>query len=325
MSVDVSVVIPTFQRPDYLRRVLASLAEQQAAFPFEVVVVDNDPEESAAAVVAQMATAFPVRLRRVSEPRTGQSQARNTGFREAEGDVVALLDDDVVPRAGWLTAITAPIRAGAAAGTGGPVILDPNAPSPQWFRESGLDGYLTAFTLGSEARPLAPDEILVTANAAFDRASVHRVGGFPLWLGRGKGSQLVSEDVHLVRALGRAGEVLRWCPEAVVEHAVPAERLKPSWLIRRAWSQGRSDWLLAREDHPGRRFGGARVAVLRARQWFGHEWRERRRQGVLRPGPALHAVCDVSRVAGMLSEAARGAIAERPTRHTGRPSGSRTD
>src|SRR5262249_58165106 len=45
----------------------------------------------------------------------------------------AFLDDDAVPRAGWLAALTAPLDDPAIAGVGGPLILRLSAPPPVWF------------------------------------------------------------------------------------------------------------------------------------------------------------------------------------------------
>jgi len=96
-----SAVICTHNRPDALRRALASLTAQDRA-PDELLVIDNAPsDESARRLVAHdVPTACYVR-----EPVAGLDFARNRALREASGDVVAFLDDDAVADRGWTNAL----------------------------------------------------------------------------------------------------------------------------------------------------------------------------------------------------------------------------
>lgn len=89
-----SVVIPTRDRPDVLRRCLERL-ERQDADRFEVVVVsDRDEAEPHATVAAIGRRAYPVRHLVGSGP--GASGARNAGWRAAVAPVVLFLGDDVL-------------------------------------------------------------------------------------------------------------------------------------------------------------------------------------------------------------------------------------
>ena len=310
---DVTLLVPTYRRPEGLRRLLTAVAGEDPPFRWEVVVVDNDRAGSAKSVVDACAPLLPVQVRYVVESETGAVHARNRGIREATGRVLAMLDDDVVPQRGWLAAVCAPVLDGTAAGAGGTVVLDPTVPRPRWLDEEGLGGYLTAHSLGSQPRALTADEIVVTANAAFDRAAVEGIGGFdPVYGPRGR-VQIVADDAHLVRQLMRAGGVVVWVPDAVVVHDLPPQRLTRRYLLRRAYWQGRSDWLLWSTDHRARRFGGARVAGVLAGGWLRREWRQRRAEGVTRPPIAFHLACDVARVAGTFVQVARGMRAAQPS------------
>jgi GT2 family glycosyltransferase len=308
---DVTLLVPTYRRPDGLRRLLAALADETAPFTWEVVIVDNDRAGSARPVVAAMTGSLPVPVRYVVEPASGAVHARNRGIQEASGRVLAMLDDDVVPRPGWLAKVCAPVLAGDAAGAGGTVVLDPDVERPRWLDEQGLGGYLTAHSLGSQPRALTEHEIVVTANAAFDRAAVEHIGGFdPTYGPRGR-VQIVADDAHLVRQIMRAGGDVRWVPDAVVVHDLPPQRLTRRYLLKRAYWQGRSDWLLWSTDHRARRFGGARVAGVLAGGWLRREWRQRRVEGLTRLPVAFHLACDVARFAGTLVQVARGASTAR--------------
>lgn len=295
----VTVVLPTHRRPAALARALDGLVQQQGAPDFEVLVVDNDPAPHAPVVLPTGLTG-----RVVHEPIPGAAAARNRGIREAAAPVLALLDDDVVPEPGWLAALAAPVLAGHADLTGGRVVLDPQVPRPRWLAP-GIEGYLTSLDLGPEERPLTDEETLLTASLLTRTELLREVGGFDPRLGPRGRTQLVGDDVQVVRDLRRAGARTMWVPQAEVVHELPASRLRPSWLLRRAYLQGRSDWLLDADRLGQRRAGGARIAL----DWLAGEAERRRREGLRSPAVAFHAACDIARTAGALVQA--GALARR--------------
>ena len=109
----VTVLIPTFDRNDLLKKCLESCVEQRHTFerPFEIVVVDNSPDRRAEPVVEAVGAAAAkdggsaagtVRVRYVSEPNTGISHARNAGFAAAKAPFLAMIDDDEFAGPTWL-------------------------------------------------------------------------------------------------------------------------------------------------------------------------------------------------------------------------------
>lgn len=110
----VSVVIPTFERLDVLPEVLAALAAQAGAPPFEVVVVDDGSGDGTAAYLAGWRGGLDLRVLR--QDNRGPAAARNAGVAAAGGELVAFLGDDTVPAPGWLAAHLAAHRARAARG-----------------------------------------------------------------------------------------------------------------------------------------------------------------------------------------------------------------
>ena len=97
----ISVVICTRDRPDELRRCLASFAEQRRR-PDQIVVVDNASRDDRTRAVALAAGVDYVR-----EDRPGLDIARNTGALRATGDIVAYTDDDTVLHDQWLARLAA--------------------------------------------------------------------------------------------------------------------------------------------------------------------------------------------------------------------------
>jgi hypothetical protein len=89
----VSVVLPTHDRPQRLRRALASALGQRHR-ALEVIVVDDASDPQAADTVDQVAGDDPrVHLVRLDHAG-GAARARNTALARARGDLVAFLDDD---------------------------------------------------------------------------------------------------------------------------------------------------------------------------------------------------------------------------------------
>ncbi|MFY9263903.1 MAG: glycosyltransferase, partial [Solirubrobacterales bacterium] len=97
-----SVVVCTRNRPESLTRTIASVLELD--YPsFELVIVDNSPEE--AGTLAAVSAVGDPRVRYVAEPRPGLSCARNRGLSVAEGELIAFTDDDVVVDRLWLASL----------------------------------------------------------------------------------------------------------------------------------------------------------------------------------------------------------------------------
>ncbi|MCD6599969.1 MAG: glycosyltransferase family 2 protein [Dehalococcoidia bacterium] len=91
----VSVIIPTFRRPDLLKRAIKSVLEQTFQ-DFEIIVVDdNNPGEIEIQTHEIVRDFNDERLRYVPhEINKGNAAARNTGINLAKGEYVAFLDDD---------------------------------------------------------------------------------------------------------------------------------------------------------------------------------------------------------------------------------------
>ena len=87
-----TVIIPVRDTREYLGDALRSVGEQSIP-EVELVVVDDGSVDGSADVVADVAPS--ARVLRHAAPR-GPAAARNTGLREARGDLVAFLDADDV-------------------------------------------------------------------------------------------------------------------------------------------------------------------------------------------------------------------------------------
>lgn len=244
LSVEISVVICTLDRPDLVRAAVKSLREQTIApSQFEVIVVDNGTGEVARDLVDLRAELPNLRL--IHEPTTGLSHARNRGTAEARGTAVLFMDDDALAEPdllrNHLRQLSAPHRP---VGTGGRIYLRWPDERPAWV-PAALESYYSALDLGDEARPMRFPEYPYGANMALRRDVLLEIGGFDVTLGRHGTNLLSGEEKDLFLRLSNGPGQVDYVPDAVVHHCVLPERTEPRWLLRRSWAQGKTDVAMA--------------------------------------------------------------------------------
>lgn len=88
----VSVVIPTFNRPQFLPRAVRSALAGMDAKDIEVIVVPNGPDQSWRESLAEFKNNPSVRV--IPIPEANANIARNTGMANARGEFIRFLDDD---------------------------------------------------------------------------------------------------------------------------------------------------------------------------------------------------------------------------------------
>ena len=99
---DLSIVIPTCNRAEFLRRNLESL-RRDVKCSFEVIVVDGASEDGTAQVLADAGKDFGDRLKVIrEESRQGFVRAANKGFAAASGRNMIWLNDDALALPGTL-------------------------------------------------------------------------------------------------------------------------------------------------------------------------------------------------------------------------------
>ncbi len=115
----VTVVIPSYNRPDFLRRAVLSIT-RQTRLPVELIVVLRDSDLLSHQVVCDIKennVVLPIRVTHVTEP--GFLPPIHKGVGEATGDIVALMDDDAVAHQNWLEKLLPFYNDPAVGGVGG--------------------------------------------------------------------------------------------------------------------------------------------------------------------------------------------------------------
>ena len=258
----VTVAICTRNRARALERTLRSLAA--AAVPpslsWEVLVVDNSSDDETPRVIANASDALLVRA--VDERQIGLSHARNAAIREARGDYILWIDDDVLVDAQWLRAYHDAFRARPEiAFFGGPIVPTFEGSPPAWLRLAlpRVDNAYAARDLGAAPVALTRDTLPFGANFAV-RSDVQRRYPFDPALGRRGTALSAGEEWAVLEAMLAGGESGQWVPGARVEHVISAERQSVRYLRRYYVENGMSLALTRRA--PGERvlFGRPRWA-----------------------------------------------------------------
>lgn len=213
----VSVLLPTFRRPQELRRCLDALATQTAP-PHEVLLVVRPSDDATRDFLASYdRRSLPIRVLPVTEP--GLVAALNVGLAGFSGDVVAMTDDDAVPRADWVERIRAHFEKDPALGGLG---------GRDWMYNDGRLVTGSAKRVGRVSwfgRPVGNHhlgvgparevEILKGVNMSFRRAAVDGVR-FDRRL-KGSGTEMHNEWSVCI-AVRRRGWKLVYDPGVVVDH-----------------------------------------------------------------------------------------------------------
>lgn len=109
-QLDVSVIIPTYNRKKMLRETLDSLAQQTFPFArFEVIVVDDGSTDGTEEIAK---AEFPFQLHYLRQKNQGDAVARNTGVGESQAEILVSLDDDMILENDYLEALVAAIEEG---------------------------------------------------------------------------------------------------------------------------------------------------------------------------------------------------------------------
>ena len=242
MSILISVIICTHNRAELINTALQSLCEQSLAFnEYEVIVVDNNSTDHTRSVVEKFASKY-TNIRYCLETKIGLSNARNRGWREAQGEYVAYTDDDCKLPSQWLSVAKEIIEQRSYVLFGGPFFPFYDSPKPFWFRDS-----YRSRGFGDDARFLTQREDLIGNNIFIRRSLLEKLGGFNTYLGMSGKQIAYGEETELQMRVRETMPELGIFYESrlYVYHLVRAERMKIGWLIREFFAKGRYVYLTA--------------------------------------------------------------------------------
>jgi len=202
---DITVIIPTYKRPDRLVGVVQALTRQTLdPDRFEVIAIDNFSEDDTWETLTALSATVPFTMRLLQTTvNRGPAPARNLGWRAASSPLLAFLDDDCLPDPEWLAeglaAMLADEHLGVVQGrVRTPDDFDPVG-LPHWYHCQIIDG---------------PTPYFEACNIFYRRSALEETGGFD------EGFGWWGEDSELGWRVVEAGWGRGFTDHAVVIHAV---------------------------------------------------------------------------------------------------------
>ena len=243
---DVAVVIPTLRRPEGLERAVRSVFAQAEALEriAAVVVVDNDPDGSAAPLAERLRYQGPLPLAYVHAPIPGVATARNAGLAATDAPLIAFLDDDEAASPRWLAALLE-----AQVQTGADVLFGPirgRVPDDAGWTTAYLERF---FGRQGPLRNGLTDDLHGCGNTLMVRQTA-LPGPAPFDVAM---NETGGEDDRLFTALMKRGGRFGWAAEAWVDEFAPPHRATLAYALTRAFAYGQSPSQMAadRGDWPG--------------------------------------------------------------------------
>lgn len=235
-NVDISTIICSYNRCESLKKTLASLMNQEIPedLSYEVLIVDNNSSDRTKEAVEKFKAKYPGVFRYIFEKNQGVSFARNAGIKEAKGEIIAFIDDDVLVDTHWLANIVRAFKKYNVVCIGGKAKLTINEHLPKWLHDK-LKGPFGKFDKG--------DEIIITgkhynvmcgigANMSFRKSVFDKYGLFRTDLGRIGNKLLMGEETELVNRIKEGGDTCMYYPSAIVNHRVDKNKLNKNYLRR---------------------------------------------------------------------------------------------
>lgn len=232
----VSVIIPTYHRPQLLAGAFASLKEQEFS-DYEIIVVDNACLEAVKKFVEkeiEIAKTEKYSIRYVQEPGVGLHNARHRGAKEAHGEILVFLDDDLIADRNFLSEIYKVFKENPQAGwAGGKVLPRFETDPPEWINLFPK-WYLSLYDAGEEMKEVP------RIYGSTRRDLLFQLGGFnpdafgdkKMWWMRGDG------EMGLLRKVQDAGYKVIYNPKAILWHFIPKTRLTMEYFKERSFKSG---------------------------------------------------------------------------------------
>lgn len=221
----ISVIIPTYNRKEMLRKTLDSLFKQH--YPrnkYEVIIVDDGSADGTEEMVKSIINEARCELKYYRQKHKGPAAVRNVGIERARGRILAFTNDDCLVNPEWLKEISNSLSSSEAVGVYGSIYSDL---PPSFFIHS-----------------IISDERAITANLALRKETVKKVGMFDANF-----RQPSCEEGDLIwRITDQDGKILR-NPKMRVYH-FPSYRSFLKWLQQTKFLQYH---VLLDTKHPGKR------------------------------------------------------------------------
>jgi len=223
-----SIIILNWNGVEVLRPCLEAIEQNTRGEEYEVIVLDNGSTQAG----VEQAVAGISNLRLIQEAvNHGFSKGNNIAARAARGDFLLILNNDTLPRPGWLGPLRAAIQASTEVGMVGARLVDARDQTiyaGSYFNPP-ISAYADAFrNYPSQAASKARDcDAYIGCGILMRRSVYEAVGGFDEQYFQGY------EDFDLCLKVRELGLRIQYCPDSSIEHLENVSMRKLSTRRRR--------------------------------------------------------------------------------------------
>ncbi|HCJ66664.1 MAG TPA: hypothetical protein DHV62_04880, partial [Elusimicrobia bacterium] len=228
-----SVIIPTFNRSGILTEAIKALINQNnPGCVYEIIPVDNGSTDDTKQVVENLARKSPVPICYLLEKKSGSHYARNTGFLSARGDILGLIDDDIIVDKNWVKNIVRVYDNSGVSCAGGKIeIRWINGLPPIWIEQ--FKNMLGEIDYGEKMIELYYPQMINAGNFSIRKEILLKVGGYNPC--DAPGDKLIGDgEGGLCTKVYNSGGKIFWVPEAKALHIQDVERITVPYLRHRA-------------------------------------------------------------------------------------------
>ncbi len=218
-----SLIVASIDRTSEIEKLFKSFA-QQTFTDFEVIIVDQNPDQRLNTIIEEFSSIFTIKHLR---SKRGLSHARNIGVLAAKGSIVAFPDDDAYYPKNLLSLVDKTFAGKQAASgmTGRCLDVEGRIAAAACDKNAGTVNTLNVWKRG------------VATTLFLKRQILENIGGFDEALGLGAATSYRSgEETDLILRCVAEGYTIEYDPNIIVYH--PAVLEKGAQAVFKAWSYG---------------------------------------------------------------------------------------
>lgn len=228
-----SVVVPTYNRPQQLKRCLAALVQmlppqtnggKAPINGYQIIIVDDGSDVRLDNIVASFESEADIVL--IRQENAGPAAARNAGARQASGRYIAFTDDDCMPATDWLQQFAVALEAAPDAMVGGRTLNALPANIYSSASQALIDYLYSYYSSATQGIFFASN------NIAMARSHFLSIGGFDVSF-----PLAAAEDRNLCDCWQQTGYPMKYVPTATIDHA-HALSLKSFWKQHFGYGRG---------------------------------------------------------------------------------------
>lgn len=208
-SPQVTVVVCTRNRAEFLPTFLDSLSKISTFISWEIVFVNNSSSDSTQQLLEDFAANVSIPVHIVFESLPGLGRARNAGWNIAQADIITFTDDDCYPQQDFIDQIWSEFQDQAVGFVGGRVELYDSQDLPITIKVDKVEKFFPAYTF------IGPGH-LHGANFSFRKQLLKNINGFDSFMG--SGTPFPAEDCDAVYRALNSGCNGKYSPNIVVYH-----------------------------------------------------------------------------------------------------------